>query len=291
MLARPVFPHSPGASASLRVTDLKCTARPGDAPFPEVHTGFALAYVTRGSFGYRFRGKSHELVAGSILLGVPGDEFMCTHDHHVCGDECLSFHPTEEFVDGIGAAAKFFGPAGALPPLAELMVLGELAQAAAEGDSDVGVDELGFALFARAIDVLSGKRRSAVTTSAADRRRAVEAALFIDEAAHEALSLDETARHVGLSSFHFLRLFSRVIGVTPHQYLIRCRLRRAARLLSEAERPVTDVAYDVGFSDLSNFVRTFHKAAGVAPGAFGKAARGDRDVLRERLSHWLGARP
>ena len=72
-------------------------------------------------------------------------------------------------------------------------------------------------------------------------------------------------RRPDISPFHFLRLFSSVLGVTPHQYLVRSRLRHAARLLADDDSSVTDVAYDVGFGDLSNFVRTFHRAAGVSP--------------------------
>ena len=87
---------------------------------------------------------------------------------------------------------------------------------------------------------------------------------------------------MALSPFHFLRMFSGVFGVTPHQYLVRARLRKAARLLSEPERAVTDIAIDVGFGDLSNFVRTFHRAAGVSPSQFRRAAR-DRKIFQERL--------
>ena len=87
-----------------------------------------------------------------------------------------------------------------------------------------------------------------------------------------------------MSPFHFLRVFARVLGVPPHQYLVRARLRRAARLLADGERSITDVALDVGFADLSNFVRTFHRAAGVSPGHFRRAARGDRKILQERLA-------
>jgi AraC-like DNA-binding protein len=54
-------------------------------------------------------------------------------------------------------------------------------------------------------------------------------------------------------------------------------------LLADDDRPVTDVAYDVGFGDLSNFVRTFHRAAGVSPRRFRDASRGDRKIFQERL--------
>jgi len=72
--------------------------------------------------------------------------------------------------------------------------------------------------------------------------------------------------------------------VTPHQYLVRSRLRRAARLLAEPDRAVTDIAMDVGFNDLSNFVRTFHRAAGVSPRGFRKAAQGDRKIFQDRIA-------
>jgi AraC family transcriptional regulator len=91
-----------------------------------------------------------------------------------------------------------------------------------------------------------------------------------------------------LSVFHFLRVFANVVGATPPQYLVRSRLRRAARLLSERERPVTDIALEVGFGDLSNFVRTFHRAAGVSPTEFRQAAAGERKLLQDRLQFLQG---
>jgi AraC-like DNA-binding protein len=72
--------------------------------------------------------------------------------------------------------------------------------------------------------------------------------------------------------------------VTPHQYLVRSRLRRAARLLADEERRISDIALDAGFGDLSNFVRTFRRAAGVTPSAWRKAARGDRKILQDRFA-------
>ena len=112
----------------------------------------------------------------------------------------------------------------------------------------------------------------------------MEAALWLEQHAHQAVDLETVSQQAGLSPFHFLRLFARVLGVTPHQYLVRCRLRHAARLLADPTRSVTDVAFDVGFADLSNFVRTFRRAAGVSPRAFRKAATGERKILQERIA-------
>lgn len=273
---------------ALTVYDYRCSAVPGDVPFVELHGSHSLSYVRRGSFGYCYRGQTHELVAGAVLVGHRGDEFMCTHEHHVCGDECLSFHLAPALVESELVAViddrRELWRIGSLPPLPELVVLGELAQVVTDGDSDVGVDEIGLLFAARFVEVASGRRRKPLQASARDRRRAVEAALRIDATSHEAGDLDSAAQHVGLSPFHFLRLFANVLGVTPHQYLVRSRLRHAARLLADDARPVSDVAYTVGFGDLSNFVRTFHRAAGVSPRRFRQLAQGDRKILQDRLN-------
>ena len=267
---------------SISVSEFRCTAVLGDAPFVERYASHSISFVRKGSFGCNCRGRFFELVAGSILVGYPGDEYICTHDH-VCGDECLSFFLTPELVDSIGDRVEAWR-VGAAPPLPELMVLGELAQAAADGRSDIGLDEVGQIFASRFVEVVSGRRNAPAPAKTRDRRRAVETALWIDAHSHQEIDLDAAAAQAELSPFHFLRLFSGVLGVTPHQYLVRSRLRHAARLLADDQKPVTDVAYDVGFGDLSNFVRTFHRAAGVSPRKFREASRGERKIFQERIA-------
>jgi AraC-like DNA-binding protein len=267
---------------SITVSDFRCTAVAGDKPFTERYACHSISYVRKGSFGCQTRGRSFELVAGSILVGHPGDEFTCTHDH-ACGDECLSFFLDPELAEAIGDRTEVWR-VGAAPPLPELMVLGELAQAAADGRGDIGLDEVGQLFANRFVEVVSGRPRAQVTATARDRRRAVETALWIDAHSHRQIDLDGAASQAGISPFHFLRLFSSVLGVTPHQYLVRSRLRHAARRLADTDRSITDVAYNVGFGDLSNFVRTFHRAAGVSPRRFREASRGMRKIFQERLA-------
>jgi AraC-like DNA-binding protein len=269
-------------SDSISVFDFRCTAGPGDKPFVEQHGCHSVSFVRKGSFGCRSRGRSFELVAGSVLVGHPGGEYMCTHDHF-CGDECLAFFLSPDLVQAIGDRAGIW-QIGAAPPLPELMVLGELAQAAADGRSDVGLDEAGQLFAQKFVEIVSGRAQKPTAAGARDRRRAVEAALWIEAHSHREIDLEQAAAQAELSPFHFLRLFSGVLGVTPHQYLLRARLRHAARLLADEDRSVTDIAYDVGFADLSNFVRTFHRAAGVSPRKFREASRGMRKILQERLA-------
>jgi AraC family transcriptional regulator len=248
----------------VRLVDYRCAIGPRDAPADtEVHRGYSLSYVTRGTFGCRARGKHFELVTGSFFVGRPGAEYVATHDHG-CGDECLSFQLSEDFVDSLGARADAAWERVAVPPIAKLLVLAERVR----HDPTVGGDEVGLLLTERFLDIVADRPARPVTPSFMDRRRAIRAATWIDEHATAQVSLDAAAREAGLSAFHFLRVFANVFGVTPHQYLVAARLRRAARLLAGSDQSITSIAYAVGFADLSNFTRTFRAAAGVTPRAF-----------------------
>ena len=71
-----------------------------------------------------------------------------------------------------------------------------------------------------------------------------------------------------MSPYHFLRSFRALIGLTPHQYVLRTRLHRAALLLRRSEQPVASIAYDCGFGDLSTFNRRFRRVLGASPTAY-----------------------
>lgn len=275
--------HTLLQSGPVSVIDYRCDTGPDAPSYTEVHESHSVSYVRKGSFGYQYRGQAHEMVAGSVLVGHPGDEFMCTHDHHVCGDECLCFHFSPDFVELIGGSTALWRT-GALAPLPELMVLGELAQAAAEGKTDAGPDEIGMMFAARFVQVASGVAPKALRVRARDRRRAVEVALWMDANSQQPIDLADAAARADVSAFHFLRLFSGVLGVTPHQYLVRSRLRHAARLLTDPDRPITDIALDVGFADLSNFARTFRRAAGLSPRDFRQAALKKSNIFQDRMA-------
>jgi AraC family transcriptional regulator len=275
---------------AIAVSEYRCRFGPHDLPFPELHDAYSVSYVRAGTFGYHTQGKSFELVAGSVLIGRPGDEYACSHHHHGGGDECLAFKLGPEVVESLGAKpAAWRTPC--LPPASELMVIGELAGAAADSCKleagpahglavGPGLDELGLMLAARFVQLVGERVRGVVCATPSDRKRAVEAALWLDAHAHEAVDLQRTAASVELSAFHFLRVFKSVVGVTPHQYLVRSRIRHAASALVEEDRSISEIAFACGFGDLSNFVRTFRRAAGTSPRAFRNRARTGRATSR-----------
>lgn len=82
------------------------------------------------------------------------------------------------------------------------------------------------------------------------------------------LRLEEMAGNVQMSPYTFGRLFRHSTGLTPHQYLLRARIREAKRLLREGKFALADVGLQLGFSDQSHFTRVFHKLTGVTPRKF-----------------------
>ncbi len=273
-------------TSGLTVVDYRCEAERGARPFVETHQGYSLSYVHHGSFGCKTVAGQFELVAGAVLIGHPGDDYLCTHEH-ADGDRCLSFQLKPELVEDL-CAPRAIWRRGSVQPLPELMVLGGLARAAAAGRAQLGLDELGLLFAARVCELVAGVSVPQPAKFGAERRRVVRAALFIEACSRQPLDLDTVAREAGLSPFHFLRSFATVVGVTPHQYLLRCRLQRAAELLVDESRAITDVAFEVGFNDLSNFVRTFRRASGVSPRAFRQASGGKRH-LSSALRHPLAS--
>jgi AraC family transcriptional regulator len=90
------------------------------------------------------------------------------------------------------------------------------------------------------------------------------------------LSRQEMARAAGLSVSHFSKLFALCIGASPHQYLVRCRLRHAKKLLLTPEESLSlvDVAAEAGFADQAHFSRHFRRVYGVSPLVFRRACQG-----------------
>jgi AraC-like DNA-binding protein len=103
----------------------------------------------------------------------------------------------------------------------------------------------------------------------AQHRRIQEAIVFIEANFASRMTREELARVAGLSPFHFSRLFQALVGLTPHQYLLRCRLREAQKLLgADEESSIADIAAENGFADQAHFARHFRRAFGNSPKEF-----------------------
>lgn len=239
-------------------------------PPEEEASEYSVAFVETGAYDV-LRGRAcHGLAPGMVFLTRPGFAYRCRHADAAPADTSLVVHYAGPLADDMRRASGrrvAVGPTNRLA-YARLRLLAE----------EVSVDWL--ALEVRAADLL-GAVAEAAALQEGDRRphlfhprqvawyaRRIDAARQILDAQYaEDHSLASLARQVAMSPFHFARLFRELAGVPPHRYLLRVRLAEAARRL-HAGMAVTETCYEVGFGNLSHFVRSFHRAYGVAPSRF-----------------------
>ena len=98
-------------------------------------------------------------------------------------------------------------------------------------------------------------------------KRIVQAKLFIDNNYHQNIDLNNIADEALFSKFHFIRLFKKIYGKTPHQYLTIVRIEKAKERL-QTETFISAVCYSVGFDSISSFTGLFKKIAGLTPSAW-----------------------
>jgi AraC-like DNA-binding protein len=231
--------------------------------------------VLSGFFSYKTDHCTCAMSSGVILLGNKGEVYQCSHEHSQ-GDVNLVFAVNEAMLAAVlecqgfvTGSAEFQLPC--LSPSPGLSVTIGRAQAAAEAADGLWLEEIAYALVASAIFSGIDHPLGHVAPSSKDIGRASDVIRFVEESYTSQLTLAQLADVAGLSPFHFLRLFKAVIGTTPYRYVVQFRLREAAMRLLRTDRPVTDIAFEVGFGDLSQFIRTFRAASGLSPGEFRSA--------------------
>jgi AraC-like DNA-binding protein len=212
------------------------------------------------------------MTPGSWFLGNAGECFCCGHEHGT-GDRCVSFSYSPEFFERlagyVGGEMRFQVPR--LPPIRALAPLvakasALLAENAAAANEEY--EELSIQAAVQAMQIARGAAPRRTGADASSMSRVTRVVRMIDREPGLPHDLSSLAKIARLSPYHFLRTFEGLTGTTPHQYLIRMRLCRAAiRLRTEPTR-ILDIALDSGFGDVSNFNRTFRAEFGVSPRAY-----------------------
>lgn len=160
------------------------------------------------------------------------------------------------------------------PLLSRLLV--ELSQGLSRPDSgEILFGELATTLFARQL----GRAHGGVGAPARLQRGGLAPCSLgrVREyvAAHLAgtIRLAQLAAVAGLSPFHFARAFKLSVGLSPHAYVVRCRIEEAKRLLATSSLPISDIARRTGFRGAGQLSTRFRASTGSAPSAFRRLAR------------------
>jgi AraC family transcriptional regulator len=255
-----------------RIADVVCTAGPRDRPFEEQHGWSSVAVVLSGSFQYRSPAGNALMVPGALLLGNAGDHFTCRHDHGT-GDRCVVFwyapSRLERLLHEAGSRRGRFRSAR-IPPLRAVAPLA--ADAAALLASPSPSRAVAEAISVRAAAVAAGGDAGACHATrdldAGALARVTRVVRMLDHDADAPAGVRPLARIARLSPYQFIRCFDALTGTTPHQYVLRTRLRRAAARLRQDAANVAEIALASGFGDVSNFTRTFKREFGLTPRAY-----------------------
>ncbi len=166
---------------------------------------------------------------------------------------------------------------GVKDPLIERLAL-EVRDALSDPDptAPIYIDYLTRAVAARLIRAHSTRSmpRSEVRPGALTRIQLNRAIDYMEENLDKPLALVDVARAVGLSGTHFARRFKQSTGNAPHQYLMRCRVERARRLLVETDNAIAQIAFACGFAHQEHLTRVFRRLSGETPARFRLGARG-----------------
>jgi AraC-like DNA-binding protein len=260
---RTVLAHGPGWG----VSDVDFTAARG-ARFEQQHEQVTVAAVTRGSFRYRAAHGRVTLTPGALLLGNAGDTYECLYEDG--GDHVIAFGYTADYFAQLAGAGSAFRTHRVAPTPAAIALTAAIEAAAGAADASE-LEEL--ALRVAGTVCARDDAPGPVRPSARDERRIIDALQLIEAQYSEPLSALCLAGAARMSPYHFLRVFRAVVGVTPHQYVLRTRLRRAAVALALGDEPIATIAYAHGFGDLSTFVTAFGRVFGKPPRDFRRFAR------------------
>lgn len=267
------------------VRDVICTCGPQDRSFEEQHSQFSIALVVAGTFQYRSSPRSttsRELMTpGSLLLGNPSQCFECSHEH-AAGDRCISFQYAPEYFERIvadiaGATQNRFHllripPLRSLSPVAAraCVAMAEAEESHANRVSDSQItrlvwEEIAIELASYTIRLSADYSQSSPVAQPNALARITKVVRDIEKHPDSRLTLGSLARASRLSPYYFLRMFQLATGVTPHQYILRARLREAAVRLRSETGNVLDISLHSGFGDVSNFNHAFFAEFGMTP--------------------------
>ena len=231
---------------------------------------YLLKYTISGEGMLEYEGRSYRLRPGECFwidcqkfqkyYTAPAAENWHVIWMHFYGDPCQHYYRL--FLEN-----NDMNPVVRMPPgnrIAE--TLQELLRDYSDGESNPSRDiRVSGQVTEMMISLILGARDSEDRLTP-ESVRSVQA--YIDEHYREPITLEPLSRQFCINKYHLLRLFRRYVGVTPHEYLTKTRVRRSKELLRFTELPVGEIATRVGFDHAGHFIELFKRNEGVTPGAY-----------------------
>lgn len=260
--------------------------------------GFAVKYVVDGVERYKLGKETYTVDAGSyLLLNVEKDGKVEIESHNIVKGVCVNITPA--MMCEVVASRQQPGTAYADPQLGAYFttdlflenqyrttdtglgsVLGRIGDSVSKGAFDTNELDIGFfytlaeQIVQDQVPVFTQLQCVPVIKTATRKdlyRRICRGREFIDACFFMPLSVEQVARECCMSEYHFFRLFKKIFGVSPHQYMMRKRLEQGKCLLEKEKVSVSTAAATAGFADVFSFSKAFRMRYGTAPSALLKS--------------------
>ena len=237
-------------------------------PEEEIADEYSISFVEQAGFEVQVGPNLWQFQQGDVFLTFPGMAYRCIHSDSIPTDRCLAVAYVKP--DDSEDFAALTRVARQTPRLATSNRLRYLRMAV-----ERSLPEPALAAETCAAALLDAVSQGSEPPTRLFRQHQLAwyaeridvARKSLEQRYEDDHSLNSLARSIGMSSFHFARVFAELAGAPPHRYLLRVRLNQAATRLLDGTS-VTETCFQSGFSNLSHFVRTFQRHFGVSPAQF-----------------------
>ena len=245
------------------------------------HEEFQLCLIEAGAGELTYRGGDHPTPPASLFIVHPGE----THSNRAYQGSGCSYRTFFIEPDMVRrAAAEIFNRDLGVPFFPATVVfdrdvLGLFVQlhVALETHASLLERESLLLAFLKELTARFGEQSAFADSSGGKRASVKRAREFLIECYSESVSLGQLARAVGLSPFHFSRLFSEQFGMPPHAFQTQVRVARAKTFLLQGWS-ISQVAARTGFADQSHLTRHFKRLVGVTPGQYQQSSKNVQDA-------------
>lgn len=232
------------------------------------HSGFTIGIIENGRRQYSRGGEKLAATTGSIIVINPGEVHACCADNLCCYEAMCPDDP---------AMAAWLNAEGqpTICRFTEMEIrdrrlygqLKELFFILKQSGLSLEKQSLFTTAMAQLFNRYGEKARVLDNRTGTERHAVAIARDYLEDNYAENISLKDLSLLVGFSPYHLLRVFSAEIGLPPHVYQTRVRIKRARTLLAQGEM-LAEVAAAAGFADQAHFTRCFKRHMGVTPGRY-----------------------
>lgn len=230
------------------------------------HDYYVIGFIEAGRRLLVCKNEETIITPGDITVFNPGDVHSCEQlDGRALDYRCLNIQEDAmkrmvREITGQTYLPRFKRPVLVQSELAASLC--ELHRMIAAGEQEMDKEELALLFIGQFLQEEADLPSETASLEPEDGMR--EVCAYLEAHYQQAVSLDEISSLVGMSKYHFLRSFTRSMGITPHCYLQAIRIGRAKLLLEQGLSPA-ETAQQTGFSDQPHFTHTFKKLIGLTP--------------------------